>query len=164
MVRHRVALQLGRAPEGAEGNRDIRILIISESLQLGRAPEGAEGTRGHHAHQHQRRLQLGRAPEGAEGPRSVSQRASRRRFNWAAPRRARRATAKASLSTYTTGRFNWAAPRRARRESTFSLVLRLSWPLQLGRAPEGAEGVPGNAPGLGRDVASTGPRPGGRGG
>ena len=111
-----LALQLGRAPEGAEGRTPACSLCLERSastgprpggrggactiigtprmhvqLQLGRAPEGAEGP----AMWEPRvalitLLQLGRAPEGAEGSSRAAGRMGSRSFNWAAPRRARR--------------------------------------------------------------------------
>ena len=60
-------------------------------LQLGRAPEGAEGATAQWGWREVLGLQLGRAPEGAEGALSPFPLLSvRARFNWAAPRRARR--------------------------------------------------------------------------
>ena len=60
-------LQLGRAPEGAEGSGAPTSSPVSVRLQLGRAPEGAEGGYTRTVACLAVTLQLGRAPEGAEG-------------------------------------------------------------------------------------------------
>ncbi len=92
----------------------LRLRAATKGLQWGRAPEGAERPAGKQGLGVFDRLQWGRAPEGAERLFSRRPGARCRRFNGAAPRRARRVDGLL------------ARERRKQR-------------LQWGRAPEGAE-------------------------
>ena len=181
------------APRRARrAGRPTTITTRAKRLQLGRAPEGAEGPGSAITCNDCGGLQLGRAPEGAEGGAGPAAPRPRDtwRFNWAAPRRARRGRACARGHQLAEGPASTGPRPGGRGGSRARLYSRPSRPrLQLGRAPEGAEGWPARSPRAaartrfnwaapgrarrgelvprlerGRDRASTGPRPGGRGG
>ena len=106
-------------------------------LQWGRAPEGAERVKLAASTKEVGELQWGRAPEGAESKSRKTRAQRRRRFNGAAPRRARRAAIQQGKLTQ--GRASMGPRPGGRGEVEKMTIVLPSFTLQWGRAPEGAE-------------------------
>ena len=128
---------------GAAPRRARRGLDVSQSwpgtveLQWGRAPEGAESPPPVAPVTTNVELQWGRAPEGAERPAAATNSSTARRFNGAAPRRARRG--RFTVSRVTPRSASMGPRPGGRGEECGGRIAGAATWLQWGRAPEGAE-------------------------
>ncbi len=160
------ALQRGRARAGAECDDAKRDRECATELQRGRARAGAECGKRCAALAKTRVASTGPRPRGRgmriSGRLQSSVDTSLSRFNGAAPARARNGIVFV-WDWFVHCSFNGAAPARARNAEIDGVTMPSNYLLQRGRARAGAECKFTGANQMKRPLASTGPRPRGRG-